>query len=496
MSTSPSNSLRTLQAEYIEGFRALDGDLDGRESAQRFMDGSTAIYHGEVVNFGFIPKLYDESALRLFRDIAETTHRILTKIIDRYLHDEQYRKLFGFPSELERLICLPTGYDCQLPIARVDIFLDEDTLDFQFCEFNADGSSAMNEDREIVNALGRTETYRLMAQHHSICPQELFEGWVDEFLAIYATYVNRVDDPTIAIIDYTGSATSNEFEVFRQRFEKRGLHCLIGDIRELSFHDGALYNTEGPGGRKIDAIYRRAVTAEIMDDLQGRMDSGPSAGVRALVEAVSNQAVCMIGGFRTQIAHSKQIFKVLHEKQTAAFLTPEEQQFIRKHIPYTVYLTNDEIDIEMVVANKDRWIIKPTDRYGSAGVFAGCDHTQSEWTNLVHAHVDKDYIVQTYCRQFATPNTRPFPYDARGKALCTTRAQAEADPTFDPRRLEDWNILTGLYLYGGKFSGTFIRAGQAGIIVGFAGGITLGSLIVDCDADTLCDLSVHTRDIE
>ena len=46
-------------------------------------------------------------------------------------------------------------YDCNIPIARIDIFYDEETGGFKFCEFNTDGTSAMNEDREL-----KIEAYR------------------------------------------------------------------------------------------------------------------------------------------------------------------------------------------------------------------------------------------------------------------------------------------------------------------------------------------------
>jgi hypothetical protein len=309
----------------------------------------------------------------------------------------------------------------------------------------------------------------------------------------------------VAIVDYTASATSYEFEEFRARFERRGCPCLICDVTQLVYRDGALYGTDVDPAhpafgkpRRIDAVYRRAVTGELLAELEADtgFDTGsgapgaevgapasasplaPARGARALVAAVEGGRVCMIGGFRTHVAHCKQLFTVLHLPETASFLTEDEAAFIRHHVPYTTRLDNQHIDLGAVKADKDRWIIKPEDGYGSKGVFAGVDQSQDEWEEAIDACSNERYVVQSYCEQYATPNTRLLPVDAQGKRpLTTAREWAAATPPFDPTALEPFNVLTGLYLYGGRLSGIFVRAGQKGVIAGFAGGITVPAFL-------------------
>ena len=64
-------------------------------------------------------------------------------VIEEYLDNPDYRAMFGFPAELEEMILRRPAYRTLLPVCRLDIFLNEETGDFRFCEFNADGSSAM-----------------------------------------------------------------------------------------------------------------------------------------------------------------------------------------------------------------------------------------------------------------------------------------------------------------------------------------------------------------
>ena len=60
----------------------------------------------------------------------------------------------------------------------------------------------------------------------------------------------------------------------------------------------------------MDAIYRRAVTSDIMKHYEEVGD---------FIAAVKDNAVCLIGDFRTQIAHNKILYKILHLPQTQAF---------------------------------------------------------------------------------------------------------------------------------------------------------------------------------
>ncbi len=474
--------MRQLEIEYEQIVEALNGDEEGRKAADNYMRSSTAIYKGEIIEIGFIPKLIDESTMRHIDWIQQTTYRILQKVIARFMRDAEYRKLFAFSKELEHLIMLPSGYDCDIPIGRFDIFLDERSGDFMFCEFNTDGSSAMNEDRESANALALSPAFAEMRKKHSLAAQELFDGWVDAFMDIYSGYNKRVENPQMAIIDFENSAGPQEFAEFKRRFEAKGMRTRIVWMHDLEYRESSTSSNgeELPAGlythdgTHIDLVYRRAVTADVMDALEDKTSKAETEGAKAMVKAYERQEVCLIGSFRTQIAHCKQVFRVLHHQMTSEILDSDEQDFVKKHVPATKFLIPEEADIEEIIANKDRWIIKPADRYGSKSVYAGRDHEQSKWEELVTASVGSDHIVQEYCEQYPTPNCMPYP---------------PKEP------IEDWNNLIGYYNYGGKLGGLFNRAGRAGIIVGYAGGITVPAFLVDFDPATTPIGDVRAREI-
>ncbi len=445
--------------EYFAIMDGLDGDIAGRRDAFAYLKGSTAIVHHRVVDFSFVPRLYDRKTYDTFKYIAETAHGILCKVIDRYLNDPAYRTVFSFDERLQELILLPSGYETLLPFARVDIFFNEDAHTAKFCEFNADGSSGMNENREITNAIRDSQTFRTFSRFHGVEECELFESWVDEFLALYATYEGAVVNPQVAICDFLENAVVDEFKVFTDVFKSRGVDCSICDVRALRFDGERLTDADG---RRIDAIWRRCVTNDIMEFWDGS---------QALIEAVRARKVALIGGFSGHIVHDKQIFSVLSHPATKAFLSEEEAAFIDNHIPFTTFLDADHIDLGRVRADKDAWIIKPTDHYGADNVYAGSFWSQEEWDGLIDRFANgasgMPFLVQEYCRPFKTLVLRP---DTDIENLADEQVSREGVP---------YNNIQGLYLYNGTFTGVFSRLGPLPTISKDMQGITSATIWVD-----------------
>lgn len=430
---------KALTEEYFACAEALDGDIAGRRTALSYMENSTAIVHHQVVASSFIPRLFDNESWEAFRTISETTHRILVKVIEHYLSDPDYRSIFHFDKRLEELILCPRGYDAVLPFARIDTFLDEDTLECGFCEFNGDGSAGMNENREITHSLEQTATYQAFAAKHALEPCELFYPWVDEFIRIYESYERKVEQPRFAICDYLDLGVVDEFHIFCEYFAERGYECVVRDVRDLKWDGARLRDAEG---LPIDAIWRRSVTNDVLeywDQSQG------------LIEAVRNEGVALIGSFQGHLVHDKQIFDALYHTKTQAFLTDEENAFVKAHVPQTKFLDSAHVDLDEIRTTKDKWIIKPTDAYGAQDVYAGQSCTQQEWDTLIERFANgaagAPFLAQTFITPYKTHTLRP---DLEIAQL--------SDDEVD--RTGAWyNNLNGLYVYNGHFQGIFSRLG-------------------------------------
>ena len=437
------NMISKIREEYRD---YIDTHRDEMEMAKKeLLDDieHTALNFRDEINGKLltIPRLYSMEDKAVFDEIAKVTCGILNKVIQEYMEHEDYRRLFPFSKETEELILLSKDVRPYLPLARLDIFYHEDTGEFKFCEINADGSSGMNADRIMAEMMVHDPAHQEMLYKYDMYSMELFDSWAEEFLSMYEDHKKNTPENTntdrkinVAIVDFLDIGRVREFEEFVRHFQKKGMNCEICDIRRLRYENGTLISENG---HRIDAIYRRAVTSEIME----RLDEIP-----AFMQAVRDRSVFLSGDFCTHVIDNKWTFYVLHHERTAKFLTPEEVSFIKAHIPMTVPFDGSGTDKAKVLENKDKYILKPWDGYAAHGVKAGCECTQQEWESYVNEVYGKGYICQEFAKQYDSYNIDIFFGDGEWK---------------------DYSHMTGLFVYNGKFSGVIARSAPAGGIIDY-----------------------------
>lgn len=436
--------MKKLTDEYIDIIkRDVDKYYDDYEKAIEAVANSTAIYKGEPVPFLYEPIFYTQSDVERFNEIGRILISITNKVTQKYIESPEYRKKFGYSKLLEELILVDQGYDINVPIGRFDIFYGGND-DFKFCEFNTDGSSAMNEDNTLARILLQSKAIKKMREKYDIEYFELIYKWVDESIDIFKKCNNAIARPNVAIVDFKESGTPYEFEEFKKAYIKRGYRAEIVDPRELKYIDGKLYYED----MNIDMIYRRIVTREFIEK---------SSEISDLIEAYRDGAVCMIGSMKSQIMHNKIIFKILYDEDTLEFLADEERNFIKKHIPYTEEFKGSRSVYEKVLNHKDEYILKPKDSYGSKGVYAGKDFTYEDWSKKLDEVFGKDYLFQ----EFFEPYKTKFVVFEDGEL-----------------KIKEFGTITGLFLYNEKFVGLYTRVGENSIISGLHGYYTVPNLLV------------------
>ena len=443
----------TLTLEWIAAIRSSEDGGRSLAEVQAIMDRSTAICHGQPVPCSAVPRLFSTTEKFRMQYACETMHRILKKIIERYCADPAFRTLFPFDPRAENLIIDSWDKRTSLPFARYDVFLDERTGSFTFCELNADGSSGMNEDREIARALRTTAAFEQLSQTHRLEPNELIESWIDTFIDLADLATSSA--PLVAICDYRENAMLAEFEVYRKHFKNRGIACEICDVRSLMVKDDAL---RLPNGRRIDAVWRRCVSS----DLLAHWDES-----QALIRAMCTGLACVLGDFSGAIAHDKRIFSVLHSPRAQEIITEGERAFVAQHVPYTTPLDGNHIDAARLKDEKDLWVIKPADGYGAKDVHLGIDCIDEHWSALVDAHIGNACGRPFVAQRFHAP------YRSLAAPLSENAEKTTAD--FKP-----YANLSGLYAYDGHFAGTYSRLGPGNIVSGLFGGLSAATFWIDC----------------
>ena len=414
---------------------------DYLETVRRVAD-SNAKYKGKPVPFLFNPLFFSPEEEEHFKEIVEGITAIGNKVTDRFIADPEYRKSFGYPSFIEEMILRENKYGVHAPIGRFDIFFN-DIGDYKFCELNTDGSSAMNEDNTLARILLESNALKAFSEGYSLANRELIDSWVYESLKLYRRWKGSDHTPNTAIVDFTESGTSAEFIEFQKAYERLGLSCIIADPRELEFRDGALYRDD----YKIDLVYRRIVTFELIQKANE---------IPHFIEAYMADAMCTVGTIRSQIIHNKIFFKKLHDEDTLEFMTKPEKAFIKKHIPFTGILGNDEKILRDVIENKDKYIIKPMDMNASQGVYVGKDQSNESWERVVRDSFDRDYLYQ----EFVDPPKRSFLVANEGGFS-----------------IEEFKAIVGLFSYNESYAGIYTRLSKDNIISGVTNYFTAPNII-------------------
>ncbi len=254
---------------------------------------SGPIYHEKPVPFLYVPKIFTRQDIHNFDEALKMIFKIVNHTIELYLKEPGVRSLFRFDSRLEELILSAAGghgYQANVPMGRFDLFYYPDGS-YKWCELNTDGSSAMNEEDKLTTILLSTLAMREIARDHSVKRFELFASWVREVKDIYREYLGATGrtpaqgdsaDTSVAILDFKDKGNLLEFEIFKDYFSKAGFNCMIVDPRDLTYHQGSLFYHD----YKIDIIYRRLVTSDLMERYQE---------VPALVEGILANQTCLIG---------------------------------------------------------------------------------------------------------------------------------------------------------------------------------------------------------
>lgn len=417
------------------------------KAMEKKVSESKAIYKGEPVPFLYVPKLYDSKDMLRFEEATKGIVAIVNRTIEAYFSSAEVRSLFQFDKRLERLILESRSSASHVPMGRYDIF-DYGDSGYMFCELNADGASAMNEQKELAEVLKKSTLSQKISESHHLEIPELFHSWVKTVGELYNTYradqlgkaaTHRPEKIHVAIVDFMDKGSSVEFEVFQKAFESAGYRCSIVDPKNIEVKDGYMC----ADGVKIDIVYRRLVTKDLLD----RYDEIPG-----FIEGLFLGKTCVLGSIRTQIIHSKRFFQVLHDDKFQGFLTEEERAYVKAHIPFTAPLKAEKMREEFI-HSKDDYIIKPVDFYASQGVYAGLDFSENQWLEKLNQCAEQDYIIQRYCPKAEIRNV-----------------------TFEDQKgfeEKSFQTVTGLFVYNEKLQGVYLRAGLKAIVSGLHQGYTV-----------------------
>ena len=399
-------------------------------------------HHGEYIPSYFHPYVLDQKQFKAVARHGETMAELLFKLYELFFAKEDIRQLFDFhPSLMEWMEAKP-GYDIPVPVSRYDAYYDPAKATMMFNEFNADGTSGMNEANTMEEAFLATPLGEKLGREFDLYNCELRKNVLNVLLENYRKAGGTKATPNIAIVDWKESASPEEFAALYKTFNAEGYPTVIADPRELTYEEGIL----SFGAFPIDLVYRRVVTVELIE----RRDEA-----KAFLQAYMEGKVVTVGSMRTEIIHSKIIFCLLSDPAYSKYFTPGEQRFLKDHIPWTRKLSlKDSGLLRNVLREKDSLMLKPHNGYASRGHIVGQDCTQAEWEENVRRLADTNYIVQEKI---------PAP-----EKLLVTEGTLPG---------ETLKVNLACYVFNGQLAGFYTRVSPKVIITTLSGGALIPTLV-------------------
>lgn len=436
------NSLtEQFDQEYL-GLVRREGGLfqESFEAYYQFLAQSDAKIKGQVIKSHFHPYVLSRQEAEKIGHLGETMARLIAKAGRLWFEEEEVRRLYNFDPRLKQALEVDPGYETLVPIARYDAFYNSQDGSLMFCEFNADGSSGMNETNTAEEAFLATPVGQKLQSHFHLESFDLRGSLLHTLLKNFQEGQKGAEKPRIAIVDWHDVGTIHEFYALQKVFKAQGYDTVICDPRELEYRGGKLWYKD----LAIPLVYRRVVTMELLERW---------GEVQDFIRAYEEGAFTMVGSLRTELAHSKLAFCLFSDPAFKKFFTPEEQEFLAAHIPWTRKLTSDPELLEEAKANKDKLVLKPFNSYSGQGVMVGSQCSEAQWQESLRKYADSNYLLQ---EKIEIPQ----------KIFLTA-----------PDKPESLKINLGIFLYNEKFAGLYTRVSQDDIISLARGGAVVPTLV-------------------
>ena len=347
--------------------------------------------------------------LEQYRFLQSRVHLLLhafEKVYHVAMEDAAFRAQFGLLDWEEELVQHDPGFRAPSPTSRVDTFFVTGRGGLRLTEYNAETPASPAYNDVLAEVFLGLPVMREFLRHYEVRTLPARHSVLHALVDSYEQWSGHREAPRIAILDWREVPSYSEFVMFADYFRSQGLECIITDPREVEYRDGQLV----AGDFHITLIYKRVLISELIE--RGGLD-------QPIVRAVRDGAVCMVNPFRCKILHKKASLAVLSDERNARLFSPEEQEAIEAHIPWTCRVEErhasyhgQKVDlIPFILEHREELVLKPNDEYGGKGIVLGWETDASGWEQALASALSEPYIVQ---ERVAIPS-EPYPSMVDGR---------------------------------------------------------------------------------
>lgn len=395
-SSTPTRKL-DLATEMLNDFRAVL-----RRSPVRAREADLALavalrergfrMDGKSLRALQAPYLIPATGVReLTRDVR-TISNLLEQVVNLALNSVTFMEQVGVSPNVEELALSDSPSRLAIEFARFDYVPTAGGP--RFLEFNVDSPAGAIFCNMLDTAFQQQETAREAGMHSLFPSAPSADLYADALLAAYRENARAtVDEPNIAIVDFSGTPTLPEQELIAECLRSRGLNAACVDPREFEYRqeDRGLYH----GGTRYHMVFRRALVPELA---RRRVLVAP------FLRALRHGEVVAVNPLRSRLAGNKGVLEILTSQAFDRFFTPAENQAKVRLLPWTRVLKERRTDflgrevdlIPFVLERPDKFVLKPGAAFGGQGVVLGPFCDRQDWEAHVEHALNSQGVVQEY----------------------------------------------------------------------------------------------------
>jgi hypothetical protein len=411
------------------------------------------VYGERAVGVALRPHLLTAAQYARLAHASEAVAAAFEKVCDALLADASLLERVRLTEAELRLATIETRLPRPTVTTRLDAFVHGDSV--KFVEYNAENPSSIIDQAGINEVLFDVRAMRSLAERRRLRQFDPAAALLASIVKAYRDWSGRAGRPRVAIVDWDGLPTAPEFEALRNYFAARGVPTVICAPDELEYEGGILRR----GDFRVDVVYKRVIIHELLS----RADAS-----HPLLRAYAKGDVCVVNPFRCKVVHKKAAFEFLTDETYARWFTPGELEVLGECVPWTRRFEarrtthgGKTVDlVEHVRSSRGRFVLKPNDDYGGAGVVLGKNVSESDWDATIETALAGDYVVQ----ELIDLRTEVFP------------VFGEERWAFQPMYVD-----TNPFLFDGRVEGAMVRLSGSPIVNVTSGGGETGFFVVEDD---------------
>ncbi len=345
-----------------------------------------------------------------------TAQRIILKSMLKNLGKDKVLDFFGIPRELSSWITILDDVEFEFPILRVDVIPTNDNKSW-ICELNVDSS------------VGGAEASQFLKMEQPESKLEMSHFPYDSLAQLILKYLAKTSATKVCILDWEHWGRYGSFTL---DWLKLTLSFALPGVE-------VFFATEKNGLEKVDKstlVFRVFLSEDALENLSA-------------TAAIFESSAAVICDFSGELLGSKIWLALLHDDSYRCFLNQETLVAIDETIPYTVLV--HESNFQALLDAKSEFFFKVASDFGGKGVICGRTASAEEVSNRVGKNLMTRWIAQKAC------SVKPMPV--------TRIDNSEPVPS---------NVVLGLYLIDGHWSGVLVRANANAEIINVAAGSSIG----------------------